>query len=464
MCWGHCVVNAAALFAALCISLIAPPKVLPPKACRPCACSLLSWKWTSMVGHSLWPSFPPPPSPTEAAGSGPPLPFVGALSRWAGEPPPPPAVTPTRLVTTPRADLRPALESLQRRADIPTPVLLVAMDTILSGEAAAEGIGALLAGLSIKGESPAEVAAIATSMRARMVPVTLGKSVLAAGGALDIVGTGGDNSGSVNISTGAAVVAAAAGCVIAKHGNRSASSKAGSADVLEALGLPLLASPSGVAACVAEAGIGFMFAPAHHPAMAAMRPARSALGIRTVFNLLGPLLNPAGAGISSAVVGVWSPDVIDVMAAALAAEGTLRRGLVVHTDGLDEFSTAGIAEVAEFGGPDEGGAVRRYRFDAAAACGLRRATVADLRGGDAAHNARVLCEVWRGERDDAIADAIALNAGVGVYASGGAPTIEAGVRRAQEVMASGAPMRVMDAWRAVAVREADAEERAAVGA
>eukprot|EP00170_Pyropia_yezoensis_P007036 contig_28690_g7058 len=214
------------------------------------------------------------------------------------------------------------------------------MDTILSGEAAAEGIGALLAGLSIKGESPAEVAAIATSMRARMVPVTLGKSVLAAGGALDIVGTGGDNSGS----------------------------------------------------------------------------------------------------------------------------GTLRRGLVVHTDGLDEFSTAGIAEVAEFGGPDEGGAVRRYRFDAAAACGLRRATVADLRGGDAAHNARVLCEVWRGERDDAIADAIALNAGVGVYASGGAPTIEAGVRRAQEVMASGAPMRVMDAWRAVAVREADAEERAAVGA
>lgn len=417
-------------------------------------------------GRPLVVAFLPPPAlPYRGGGLGAATALRrGALPVGRRASPPPPAVTPTRLVTTPRADLRPALESLQRRADIPTPVLLVAMDTILSGEAAAEGIGALLAGLSIKGESPAEVAAIATSMRARMVPVTLGKSVLAAGGALDIVGTGGDNSGSVNISTGAAVVAAAAGCVIAKHGNRSASSKAGSADVLEALGLPLLASPSGVAACVAEAGIGFMFAPAHHPAMAAMRPARSALGIRTVFNLLGPLLNPAGAGISSAVVGVWSPDVIDVMAAALAAEGTLRRGLVVHTDGLDEFSTAGIAEVAEFGGPDEGGAVRRYRFDAAAACGLRRATVADLRGGDAAHNARVLCEVWRGERDDAIADAIALNAGVGVYASGGAPTIEAGVRRAQEVMASGAPMRVMDAWRAVAVREADAEERAAVGA
>ncbi|GAB0496107.1 hypothetical protein MMPV_007417 [Pyropia vietnamensis] len=379
---------------------------------------------------------------------------------------PPPAATPNRVYSTPRADLRPALESLQRRVDIPTPVLLAAMDTILSGKAPAEGIGALLAGLSIKGESPAEVAAIATSMRARMVPVTLGESVLAAGGALDIVGTGGDNSGSVNISTGAAVVAAAAGCIIAKHGNRSASSKAGSADVLEALGVPLLSSPSGVAACVAEAGIGFMFAPAHHPAMVAVRPARSALGIRTVFNLLGPLLNPAGAGISSAVVGVWSPDVIDVMAAALAAEGTLRRGLVVHTDGLDEFSTAGVAEVAEFGtgDPNAAGGVRRYRFDAAAACGLRRATVEDLRGGDAAHNAMVLCEVWRGERDDAIADAIALNAGVGVYASGGAPTIEAGVRRAQEVMASGDAMRVMDAWRTVALREANAAERAAVGA
>lgn len=422
-----------------------------------------------MVGRTLGLSFLPSPSPAEAAGPRPQT-LPGAPPRSAGgRPPPPPTATPTRLVTTPRADLRPALESLQRRADIPTPVLLAAMDTILSGQAPAEGIGALLAGLSIKGESPAEVAAIATSMRARMVPVALGESVLAAGGALDIVGTGGDNSGSVNISTGAAVVAAAAGCAIAKHGNRSASSKAGSADVLEALGLPLLGSPSGVAACVAEAGIGFMFAPAHHPAMVAVRPARSALGIRTVFNLLGPLLNPAGAGVSSAVVGVWSPDVIDVMAAALAAEGTLRRGIVVHTDGLDEFSTTGVAEVAEFGGPaggtaDGGAGVRRYRFDAAAACGLRRSTVADLRGGDAAHNARVLCEVWRGERDDAIADAVALNAGVGLYAAGVAPTIEAGVRRAQEVMASGAAMRVMDEWRAVAVREANAAERAAVGA
>lgn len=412
---------------------------------------------------------PPPALPCRGGWPAAAAPAWGAPPLGRPAPPSPPIATPTRLVTTPRADLRPALESLQQRADIPTPVLLAAMDTILSGQAPAEGIGALLAGLSIKGESPAEVAAIATSMRARMVPVALGESVLAAGGALDIVGTGGDNSGSVNISTGAAVVAAAAGCVIAKHGNRSASSKAGSADVLEALGLPLLASPSGVAACVAEAGIGFMFAPAHHPAMVAVRPARSALGIRTVFNLLGPLLNPAGAGVSSAVVGVWSPDVIDVMAAALAAEGTLRRGIVVHTDGLDEFSTAGVAEVAEFGGPAGGGAdgaagVRRYRFDAAAVCGLRRSTVADLRGGDAAHNARVLCEVWRGERDDAIADAVALNAGVGLYAAGAAPTIEAGVRRAQEVMASGAAMRVMDAWRAVAVREANAAERAAVGA
>lgn len=411
---------------------------------------------------------PPPALPCRGGQSATAAPPRGAPPLGGRALPPPPAATPTRIFTTPRADLRPALESLQRRADIPTPVLLAAMDTILSGQAPAEGIGALLAGLSIKGESPAEVAAIATSMRARMVPVALGESVLAAGGALDIVGTGGDNSGSVNISTGAAVVAAAAGCVIAKHGNRSASSKAGSADVLEALGLPLLASPSGVAACVAEAGIGFMFAPAHHPAMVAVRPARSALGIRTVFNLLGPLLNPAGTGVSSAVVGVWSPDVIDVMAAALAAEGTLRRGIVVHTDGLDEFSTAGVAEVAEFGGPASGAdgaaGVRRYRFDAAAACGLRRSTVVDLRGGDAAHNARVLCEVWRGERDDAIADAVALNAGVGLYAAGAAPTIEAGVQRAQEVMASGAAMHVMDAWRTVAVREANAAERAAVGA
>lgn len=342
--------------------------------------------------------------------------------------------------------MRPYLEALTAARDLSAADAASALRYAVSGAADPAEIAALLALLAAKGETAAEVAGVAEAMRAVMVPVTVGGGQPGGGELLDIVGTGGDGFGTVNISTAAAVLAAACGCRVAKHGNRSVSSKCGSADVLEALGVAIALSPEGVAECIDEAGIGFMYAPMHHPAMRFVAPVRKALGIRTVMNVVGPLLNPAGA--TCGVIGVYSPAFLDVMADALVTLG-VRRAVVVHTAGLDEYSTTGVSQVVEV---RDNAKLPRATFDAAAACGLPRCSVDELAGGGRDENAAILRDVLGGTRPGPIADCVALNAGVGCYVYGLANSIESGVERAREVLASGAGLRTLDLWAASSQR------------
>jgi anthranilate phosphoribosyltransferase len=331
--------------------------------------------------------------------------------------------------------MRPYLEALMSRRDLSTADASAALRYAVSGSAAPAEIAAFLALLAAKGETAAEVAGVARAMRDVMVGVDCGDGAL-----LDIVGTGGDGFGTVNISTAASVLAAACGCRVAKHGNRSVSSKCGSADVLEELGVEIDLDSAGVAGCVRDAGVGFMYAPVHHPAMRHVAPVRKALGVRTVMNVVGPLLNPAGADCG--VIGVYSPDFLDVMADALVDLG-MRHALVVHTAGLDEFSVTGVSDVVEV---RDGVKLERSKFDASEVCGLRRCSVEELRGGDRGVNAAIIKKVLAGEMPGAMAEAIALNAGVGCYVYGLDDSIQSGVERAMAVLKSGDAMRTLNLW------------------
>lgn len=328
----------------------------------------------------------------------------------------------------------------------------------LSEQQASQALRALIAGaepaqmaaflvlLRAKGETADEIAGLAKAMRSLCVPVHAGDDVL------DIVGTGGDGIGSVNISTGATVVAAAAGARVAKHGSRSVSSLCGSADVLEALGVAVELGAAGVTRCVEEAGVGFMFAPTFHPAMRAVSPVRKALRVRTAFNLLGPLLNPADAAYG--LVGVYSPSVAHLMADALARMG-VKKALVVHSMGLDELTPMGPADVVEVAA---GGAKRAYSLEPLD-LGIPRCEVADLAGGDAALNAAILRDAFGGARG-AVADALNLNAGVALAAARVAKDAKEGVAMAQEAQRSGRAGDTMRAWARVSA-EARAAELAA---
>jgi len=292
-------------------------------------------------------------------------------------------------------------------------------------------MAAFLALLRAKGETSAEIAGLAQAMRAAAIPVSTPYDVL------DIVGTGGDDIGSVNISTGASVIAAAAGAKVAKHGNRSVSSLCGSADVLEALGVTVDLGPEEVASCLEETGIAFMYAPRYHPAMKAVAPVRRSLKIRTAFNFLGPMLNPAGA--KYALVGVYSTAVSRKMADALMRLGT-KKALVVHSHGLDELTPMGDADVLEV---TEAG-VRQYVLDPRS-LGIPHCSVEDLKGGDATFNAKVLRDVFAGERN-AVADALCLNAGVALAAAEVASSPEEGIAMAQEAQRSGRALQLLDKW------------------
>ncbi|HET7701455.1 MAG TPA: anthranilate phosphoribosyltransferase [Candidatus Limnocylindria bacterium] len=297
------------------------------------------------------------------------------------------------------------------------------MTQVMAGAATAAQLGALLAALHVRGESADEIAGFASAMRSHAV------RVVAPEGAIDVVGTGGDRSHSINISTLAALVAAGAGARVAKHGNRAASSACGSADVLEALGVRIDLGPDAVAACVAEAGIGFMFAPRYHPAMRHAAPVRRELGIRTVFNLLGPLASPAG--VRRYVLGVPSAALGPVMARALAELG-VDHALVVHgADGLDEVS------------PSDGTLVWEVRADVIRETGLTpeelglaRAPRSEIAGGDAATNARVAREVLAGAAGGA-RTAVLLNAGVACYVAGLADSVREGTVAAARSIDSG---------------------------
>lgn len=329
--------------------------------------------------------------------------------------------------------MRPYLQQLTNQESLNLEDTKAAINYAVSGNAHDAEIAALLCLLSAKGETVEEVAGVVASMRTHMVPVVATSDVL------DIVGTGGDCANTVNISTAASIVAAAAGCKVAKHGNRSVSSKSGSADVLEELGIELSLTPEGIVNCIKEAGIGFMYAPNHHPAMRFVGPVRKAMKIRTVFNIIGPLLNPCGAKF--AVIGVYTPDLLETMADVLISTG-VKKAVVVHTAGLDEYSNTGVSEVIEI----DDGEKRRISFNPQAELGMPRVEIADLRGGDATYNADVIRRVLGGDLEGPIADAIALNAGVGCYVYGLDHTVKEGVERVKKVLKSGKPLHTLETW------------------
>jgi anthranilate phosphoribosyltransferase len=289
-------------------------------------------------------------------------------------------------------------------------------------------VAALLVALRIKGETGVEVAAAAHVMRQRAAHVEHADP----DAAVDTCGTGGDGGSTLNISTAAALVAAAAGVRVAKHGNRSVSSRCGSADVLEGSGLHLGLPPAALGALIDELGIAFLFAPSLHPAMRAVMPVRRTLAIRTTFNLLGPLTNPAR--VRRQVMGVWGPEVQLLAAEALAELGAIH-ALVVHSDdGLDELSVAAPTRVIEI---RDGAVVADHRVDPAG-LGIRHADVATIAGGDVEHNIRRLAEILGGDEHSAASEAVALNAGAALMVAGQAPDLAGGLEAAREVLHSGA--------------------------
>ncbi|MFL5309099.1 MAG: anthranilate phosphoribosyltransferase [Myxococcales bacterium] len=302
-----------------------------------------------------------------------------------------------------------------------------AVDAMLDGSAPASLIAALLVALRVKGETPDEIAGAAQALRARAARVEVPLHRL-----VDTCGTGGDGAHTFNISTAAAFVAAAAGARVAKHGNRAASSKCGSADVLAALGAEVELAPEGVAACIEECGIGFLFAPRHHAAMRHVAPVRKELGIRTLFNLLGPLANPAGA--RRQLLGVPAPHLVPVLAATLVELGAERAFVVHGHGGLDEISPAGPTRVAEV----RGGRVREYEVTPEE-LGVPRGPVEDLRGGDADRNATLLRDVLRGD-EGVRRSAVMLNAGAAIAAAEVCESMREGVRLAEQAIDSGAAL------------------------
>jgi anthranilate phosphoribosyltransferase len=325
------------------------------------------------------------------------------------------------------------LQRLIDRNDLDGPEMEGFIGAVMDGELAGPEVAAVLVALRMKGETGVEVAAAARAMRERSLKVRLES----AEESVDTCGTGGDGAATINISTAAALVAAAAGVPVAKHGNRSVSSMCGSADVLEACGVRLDVSPDAMARLHREVGIAFLFAPQLHPAMGAVMPVRRALGVRTVFNLLGPLTNPAG--VERQVVGVWGDEVLPLMADALATLGVVH-ALVVHSeDGLDELSVSAPSNVVEV---RDGKVIDRWSVDPVE-LGIERCDAGDLRGGDVEQNARRLVAVLGGEEHSAATEAVALNAAAALYVGGDVDKLSDGLSRAREVLATGAALDVL---------------------
>ncbi|HEV3371232.1 MAG TPA: anthranilate phosphoribosyltransferase [Xanthobacteraceae bacterium] len=296
-------------------------------------------------------------------------------------------------------------------------------DRMMSGAATPSQMGGFLMALRVRGETVEEITGAVTVMREKMLRVA------APPDAIDVVGTGGDASGSFNISTCAAFIVAGAGVPVAKHGNRALSSRSGAADVLGALGVAIELSPEGVARCIREAGIGFMFAPAHHPAMKNVGPTRVELGTRTIFNLLGPLSNPAG--VRRQMVGVFSRHWIEPLAQVLRNLGSEAAWVVHGSDGLDEITTSGPTHVAAL----ERGAVRTFTITPEDV-GLARVKPEALRGGDAKENAAALLDVLKGKKGP-YRDVAILNAAAGLVVAAHAKDLEHAVALATKSVDSG---------------------------
>ena len=325
-----------------------------------------------------------------------------------------------------------ALQRVIERHDLSRDEAREAMDTIMRGEATPAQIGGFLVALRLKRETADEIAGFAEAMRAHVVAVQPSRSDL-----VDTAGTGGDGAHTLNISTAAALVAAAAGTGVAKHGNRAVSSASGSADVLEALGFDLELEPSRIARSIDELGFGFMFAPTHHPAMRHAGPVRRELATRTVFNVLGPLTNPAGA--RAQVVGVYAPELVRTIAEVLARLGA-RRAFVVHgAAGIDELSPAGPNLVCEV----DDGDVHERTIDPLE-LGVPRCEAAELVGGTPAENAAAIRAIFDGAETGGRRDAVLLNAAGAIAAGGHAADLREGLELARDAVASGAAARRLD--------------------
>ena len=322
-------------------------------------------------------------------------------------------------------DIQSAIRAVTEHRDLSGEEMTDVMHTIMGGEATPSQIGGFLIGLRMKGETVEEIAAAATVMRELALPVQVQAEYL-----VDTCGTGGDGSSTFNISTASAFVVAGAGAAVAKHGNRSASSSSGSADVLEAAGVNLDLTPEQVARCIQEAGVGFMFAPKHHGAMKHAIGPRKEMAVRTIFNVLGPLTNPAGA--PNQVVGVFSQDLIEPLARVLARLGS-RHVLVVHAeDGLDEISIGADTHIAEF----KDGSVHTHRISPEQ-FGMESAELSSLTVSSPQESLETIQAVFENS-DGPARDIVALNAGAAIYASGLAADLSAGVEAATQSLASGA--------------------------
>jgi anthranilate phosphoribosyltransferase len=322
------------------------------------------------------------------------------------------------------------IEKLGRREDLTTNEAAHAMAVIMRGEAAPAQVAGLLIGLAMKGERPSELVGFATTMREEAVK--LGEPLR---DVFDTCGTGGDRSGTFNISTASALVIAACGVRVAKHGNRSVSSLCGSADVLEALGVNVTAAPAIVERCLRDVGIAFFFAPTFHPAMRHAAQARKDLGVRTAFNLLGPLTNPARA--ERQIVGVPRPELTELLARALLLLGSTRAWVVHGADGLDELSTTGYTKVSEC----RDGMVQTF-YVHPSDYGLTKSSLDALKGGDATRNAQLVSEVLDGVQGPA-RQVVLLNAGAALFIAGRAASVKDGITAAAAAVDSGKAREVL---------------------
>jgi len=332
----------------------------------------------------------------------------------------------------PNSVLTSAIDAVASGTDLSAEEAQDVLSEIMGGNVGEAQTAAFLIALRAKGETVEELTGLARTMRKLAVPVEVDNDEL-----LDTAGTGGGVP-TFNVSTTAAFVAAGAGCCVAKHGNRSATSRSGSADLLEALGARIDLDAAGVARCITDVGFGFMFAPAHHQATRHVVPVRKELGVRTIFNFLGPLTNPAGA--TRQLIGVADPDYMDLMAGALERLGTHHALIVSSTDGLDEVSICAETRVVEV----TGAGTRRYTVSPEDV-GLERAWHADVAGGSPDENAAIARAVLEGEAGPHRA-LVAFNAGAALMVAGRASTLEEGVRLAEETLDSGAALQSMESF------------------
>lgn len=326
-------------------------------------------------------------------------------------------------------DIKQALHKIADGKDLTGEEMRTVMRIIMAGEATPSQTGAFLMGMRIKGESVGEIAAAVSILREKMIPVDAPED------AIDIVGTGGDGVGTLNISTAAALVTAALGVPVAKHGNRALSSKSGASQALEALGININLDPAGIGRCLSEAGIGFMFAPAHHPAMKHVGPARAEMGVRTMFNLLGPQSNPAG--VRRYVLGVYATDWVEPVAAALLANRAIKAWVVHGSDGLDELTVTGPSFVAQIAGGD----LRSFEVTPEDA-GLRRYDIKEILGGTPEENAAAIHALLDGA-PGAYRDIVLLNTAAALIVADRAPDLRSGAEMAARAIDSGAAKQTL---------------------